>query len=331
MQDEIDAPRFSMFESNAERHLASFADEVETGLTGKPKSLPCRFLYDAAGSLLFEEICELPEYYLTRAERQILEQRSDSIARRFDRRPVLVELGSGSSAKTRLLIEAFVQTHQRLRYVPIDISPSILETSARELLRRYDALEVRAVASEYEEGLRQLRRENGHAKVIAWLGSTIGNLDRDQALVFLGQVRRAMAPPDRMLLGVDLRKSSEVLEPAYDDGSGVTARFSLNLLERINRELGGTFDVAAFRHSAVYHEEEGRVAIHVVSRKRQRVAVEELELEVKFDVGEGIHIEDSFKYSMGEVQALAKGAGLSVEDTWLDDGGRFSLSFLAPV
>jgi L-histidine N-alpha-methyltransferase len=331
MQDEIDPPRFSMFESNAERHLASFADEVETGLSGKPKSLPCRFLYDAKGSLLFEEICDLPEYYLTRAERQILEQHSDSIAKRFDGPPVLVELGSGSSAKTRLLIEAFLQTHRRLRYVPIDISPSILETSARELLSRYDALEVRAVASEYEEGLRQLRRENGHAKVIAWLGSTIGNLDRDQALAFLRQVRDAMAPPDRMLLGVDLRKASAVLEPAYDDGRGITARFSLNLLERINRELGGNFDVAAFRHSAVYHEEQGRVAIHVVSRKRQRVVVEELELEVEFDTGEGIHIEDSFKYSLGEIQALTKAAGLSLEDTWLDDGGRFSLSFLAPA
>jgi len=331
MQDESGAPRFSMFESNVERHLASFAEEVEAGLSGKPKSLPCRFLYDATGSLLFEEICDLPEYYLTRAERQILERRAESIAARFDEPPVLVELGSGSSAKTRVLIDAFVRAHGELRYVPIDISPSILETSARELLDHYDDLEVRAVASEYEEGLRHLRRENGRAKVIAWLGSTIGNLDREEARAFVGEVREAMHRDDRMLLGVDLRKACGELVPAYDDAQGVTARFSLNLLERINRELGGRFDVSQFRHQADYHEREGRVAIHLVSEVRQRVEIDALGLAVDFDAGEGIHIEDSYKYSVGEIRGLAEEAGLAVEATWLDDDGRFSLNLLAPA
>ena len=332
MQRSSIAPvRFSLFESDAERNLASFADEVEAGLTAKPKRLPCRFLYDAVGSLLFEEICDLPEYYLTRAERGILESRAAGIAAHFDRGVALVELGSGSSTKTRLLIEAFLAEHGTLRYVPVDISRSILESSARELLASYGRLEVRAIASEYEEGLRQLHAESDRPKLVVWLGSTIGNLHRHEASRFLRGLREQLEPWDRLLIGVDLRKDASTLERAYDDSQGVTARFSLNLLERINRELGGSFDSREFRHQAVYREDEGRVAIHLVSQRDQRVAIEELDLEIEFSDGERVHIEDSYKYSPAEIASLAGSAELRVERTWLDVEGQFSLSLMAPL
>jgi len=324
-------PRYSIFRSDHEQHLTSFAEEVERGLASSPRSIPCRFLYDEAGSQLFEEICDVPEYYLTRAEREILEARADEIAGGFTGGPItLAELGSGSSAKTRLLIEGLLRSHGRLRYLPVDISPSILEESALDLLDAYDALEVRAIVSEYQEGLRHVHADAAAAKLVVWLGSSIGNLTRTEATSFLQGVRRALEPRDRLLVGIDLRKDRTLLEAAYDDAAGVTARFSLNLLTRINRELGGGFDLEAFRHRAVYDENEGRVIIDLVSQRPQGVRVDGLDLELVFDVGEAIHIEDSWKYSEAEIDALAARARLAVERRWLDSAGRFSLNLLAP-
>jgi dimethylhistidine N-methyltransferase len=321
--------RFSLIESHEGRDLTSFGDALLDGLRGDPKRIPCRFLYDAEGSRIFEEICELPEYYLTRAEREILEDRAGEIAEFLDGPTTLAELGSGSSTKTRVLIEALLKRHGRLRYVPIDISRSILEESARELLDRYQGLEIRAIASEYAAGLRHVRQETEHPKLIAWLGSTLGNLTRREASEFLAVVRRAMGPRDRMLIGVDLRKDAGTLEAAYDDAAGVTARFTLNLLERINRELGGHFETKRFRHRARYLEEEGRVAIHLVSTEDQTVVVEDLDLTVDFAKGEAVHVEDSFKYSPEEIEGLAASVDLHVERRWLDRSERFSLNLLA--
>ena len=215
--------------------------------------------------------------------------------------------------------------------MPVDISRSILESSARELLASYEQLEVRAIASEYQEGLRQLRSENGRPKLVVWLGSTIGNLDRHKAADFLRSVRDQLDARDRLLVGVDLRKDAATLERAYDDSQGVTARFSLNLLERINRELGGTFDASGFEHRAVYRADEGRIAIHLVSRRDQSVSIEELDLQVEFGEGEPVHIEDSYKYSPEEIESLAGSAGLALEQSWLDAKERFSLSVFAPI
>jgi dimethylhistidine N-methyltransferase len=309
----------------------SFADAVAAGLARRPRTIPCRFLYDERGSKLFEEICNLPEYYLTRAEREILVARADRIAARFDRPIVLAELGSGSSAKTRLLIDACLARHGRLRYLPVDISRSMLEASSLELLERYESLEIRAIASELRTGLHHLGRETSRPKLILWLGSSVGNLARDEACAFLARVRRAMAPQDALLIGIDLRKSRDVLERAYDDASGVTARFTLNLLERMNRELGAHFDPSAFRHQAVYHEDEGRVSIEIVSLRRQRVAIEGLERELELARGEGIHAENSFKYSLAEIDALASASGMRVLERWQDRDGRFSLNLFAPA
>ncbi len=323
--------QFSLVESDADRDLATFAEAVRSGLGADAKSLPCRFFYDEVGSKLFEEICELPEYYLTRAELEILTSHADELAARFERPLVLVELGSGSSTKTRVLIDALLRRHGQLRYVPVDVSRRSLEESSLTLLDRYDALTIRAIASDYHEGLRHVRAESGRTKLIAWLGSSVGNFGRDDAARFLGTVRQAMATTDRLLLGVDLRKDRETLERAYDDAGGVTARFNLNLLRRINRELGGHFDLDGFRHRARYDEVVGRVEIHLVSVRDQQVPIDDLDLVVPFAAGETIHTENSYKFSPDEIDTLAAGAGTRVDCRWLDSQRRFSLNLLAPL
>lgn len=323
------ARRYSLTASDEQRDVASLADAVREGLTAPGKHLPCRFLYDEEGSRLFEEICDLPEYYLTRAEREILETRSGEVADAFDVPITLAELGSGSSEKTRLLIESLLRRHGSLRYVPVDISRSMLESSSQALLQRYRGLEIHAIAAEYQHGIRQLRSQRDRPKLIAWLGSNVGNFGRDEAARLLRGVRASMADPDRILIGVDLRKDAAALECAYDDDAGVTARFNLNLLARINRELGADFDLSAFEHRARFEEAEGRVRIDLVSLRRQRVSIAELDLEVDFHPGESIHTEDSYKYSFEEIDALARDAGLEVTGRWLDAAGLFSLSLLS--
>src|SRR5262249_50766158 len=229
--------RYAWIEENAAARRDSFAQAVEDGLDGEPLSLPCRFFYDAEGSRLFEAICELPEYYLTRAEHEILARRAGEIAARCPTPLFLAELGSGSATKTRVLIEAFLRQQGRLRYVPVDISKSMLEESAQALLADYHGPEIPAIASEYRDGLRHLGKDTRLPKLIAWLGSNIGNFTRSEAQHFVGGIRDAMSADDRLLLGVDLRKDAGVLWRAYDDAQGVTARFNKNLLARINREL----------------------------------------------------------------------------------------------
>lgn len=323
--------RFELIETGADTHAAAFAQDVRAGLLGHPKSLSCRYFYDAEGSRLFEAICQLPEYYLTRAEREILVARSADLRARLPRGVMVVELGSGSAAKTRILIEALLPDRGMLRYVPIDISREMLEESAWGLLAQYPDLEIVAVAGEYQDGLGHLSAHADRPKLILWLGSSIGNLERREAAEFLHQVRDTMRPEDRLLVGIDLRKDRDILVPAYDDADGVTARFNRNLLARINRELGGCFDLTRFRHRAVYNEGDGRIEMYLVSADAQRVAIEGLGLEVSFAAGEAIHTENSYKYSLAEIEALAAQSDLRLEAQWFDAGGRFSLNLLAPT
>ena len=300
------------------------------GLGASPKTLPCRFFYDEQGSLLFESICDLPEYYLTRAEREILETSADEIASLFPSATSLVELGSGSSVKTRLLIEAFLRRHGRLRYLPVDISRTMLEESSLALLDDYPALEILAIAADYNDGLRQLRLEQGRPKLVLWLGSTIGNFEPDEARVFLRRVRGALGAADRLLVGFDRKKDPAVLEAAYDDAAGVTARFNMNLLVRVNRELAGEFDLDAFAHRAVWNAARGRVEMHLVSLREQTVHVGALDLDIAFAKGESIHTESSHKYAPEEIEALAADAGLATLRGWEDTADRFSLCLLGP-
>lgn len=321
--------RFRLIGSDREADRATFAQAVRQGLTSHPKRLPCQYFYDREGSRLFEAICEVPEYYLPQAERESLWDRADEIVRRCPKGAALIELGSGNAAKTRILIEALLRRQGRLTYLPIDVSRAALEESARGLLRDYPALDVTAVACEYHTAFESLNGQADGPKLILWLGSNIGNFHRVEAARFLRRVRTLMSPADLMLVGIDLRKDRAVLERAYDDPQGVTARFNLNLLARINRELGGRFDPESFRHRADYNEEIGRVEMYLVSTRAQRVRLEGLELEVPFAAGEAIHTEDSYKYSVPEIQELADAAGVRLEGQWFDTGHRFSLNLFA--
>ena len=322
------ADRFTLVE--ADGGLPSdFADDVRAGLTAPRKRLPCRYLYDAEGSALFEEICALPEYYLTRAEQEIFDAHAGEIIASCPADAALVELGSGSAKKTRTLIDAALGARGRLRYVPIDISRTMLEESSRALLADYPAVEITAIAAEYRNGLRWLERMHD-PKLVLWLGSNVGNFSRTEAARFLRGVRATMSPSDRLLMGVDLRKSRAVLEAAYDDAAGVTARFSLNLLARINRELGGQFELDAFQHRSRWNERLGRIEIELQSRVAQTVRIEALALDVPFRAGERIYTESSYKYSTAEIEKLARAAGLVVERRWLDARKRFSVNLLAP-
>jgi L-histidine N-alpha-methyltransferase len=321
--------RFTLIGTRSAGDAAAFARDVETGLTRSPKQLPCRYFYDRDGSLLFEEICRLPEYYLPQAEREILESRAAEIGALLPAGTCLVELGSGSAAKTRMLIEVLLRRQQALRYVPVDVSRTMLEESSLALLAAYPALRIVGVAAEYEEGLEKLTAVAFGPKLILWLGSNIGNLERSDAARFLRRVRGLMAPGDRLLVGIDLRKDRAVLTRAYDDSQGVTARFNRNVLARINRELGGRFDLDAFQHRAMYEEEIGRIEMYLVSAGAQRVRIERLGLTVPFAAGEAIHTENSYKYSLAEIDALAAAAGFRIERQWLDSGRRFSESLLA--
>jgi dimethylhistidine N-methyltransferase len=331
MMAAVPRERFTLVGLPAEDRLARFGRDLAAGLAAVPKRLPCCYFYDRLGSRLFEAICALPEYYLTRAEAAILRACANDVADLFPGATDLIELGSGTAAKTRLLIEAFLRRHQRLRYVPLDISRTVVEESSRDLLHTYPRLEILAIAGEYHEGLEHLGKIAAPHKLVLWLGSNIGNLERAEAAHFLARVRATLAPGDRLLVGIDLRKGREVLEAAYDDPCGVTAAFNRNLLARANRELGADFDVRSFDHRAAYNEEVGRIGMYLVGTRPQRVRVDSLGLEVEFAAGEAIHTENSYKYSPAEIDALAAAAGLRTERAWLDPDRQFRLNLFGLV
>jgi dimethylhistidine N-methyltransferase len=323
-------PRLRLLGEGRELTLERFAAEARAGLTAVPKTLSCAWLYDAAGSRLFEEICTLPEYYPTRAEEEILRENAAAIADDLPEGATVVELGSGSARKTRHLLAELLARRERVTYVPIDISRSMLVHSSRALLREYPKLDVVGVAAEYGDGLHLVRSEAAGPHVVLWLGSTIGNLGRDEAVAFLASLCGDLTTDDLFLLGVDLRKDPAVLERAYDDARGVTAAFDKNLLARINRELGGHFDLDAFAHRAPWVAEHGRVEMHLESLADQTVRIDALDLDVPFARGETIHTESSHKYSLEEIDRLAARAGFTVADRWLDSERRFSLQLLRP-
>lgn len=303
---------------------SGLAAEVRAGLTAQPKTLPPKYFYDELGSHLFEAICHLPEYYLTRAETEILKRYASAMVSRLPGNMSLVELGSGSAVKTRYLIEALLRHQSRLHYQPIDISATMLEQSARDLFRDYPQLQITAQASDYTEGLGQIERGDGERILALFLGSNIGNYDPPEALALLREMRHALRPGDGLLLGVDLKKSVPVLEAAYDDALGVTAAFNLNLLVRLNRELHADFDLSRFEHRAVYNRELSRVEMHLVSRAAQTIHLHAISLTVKMQEGETIHTESSYKYDHFQLTALAEAAGFRHDATWLDAQERFS-------
>jgi dimethylhistidine N-methyltransferase len=307
-----------------------FAEDVRRGLSSEPKALPPKYFYDELGSHLFDAICLLPEYYLTRAEADIFARHAREIveAASAGSRVTLFELGSGSASKTRRIIEALLTRQARLKYVPVDISTAALEASAHALLGDYAPLRVAAYAGDYDSALPRLgdEREEGARSLVLFLGSNVGNFDREEARAFLRRLRGVLRAGDRLLLGADLKKERAVLEAAYDDAHGVTAAFNLNLLARINRELGADFRLRTFRHVALYNEAEGRVEMHLESVREQRIRVGALGLDLRFGAGERLHTENSYKYSLEELSALAAETGFERARTWLDSAGLFSSS-----
>lgn len=315
------APRQRFALRRLPSRATTFADDVRAGLTATPKSLPPRWFYDALGSALFSAICNLPEYYVTRTEEEILRANTAEIVEAMGGPVSLVELGSGDSRKTRLLIEALLQRQGALEYLPIDIDATVLESTARHLLADFPALAVNAICTEFSEAAAALRAAPpaaGLHTAVLFLGSTIGNLDESEAVGMLSSLRSGLARHDVLLLGADMRKPRGVLEPAYDDALGVTAAFNLNLLERINRELGGHFRVNRFAHLAFYDEEHSRIEMHLVSRETQTVRIDALGVEVAFEEGETIHTENSYKYDHAQLERIAAATGFTIAKRWSD-------------
>lgn len=309
-----------------------FRTDVRAGLTADPKWLLPKYLYDELGSQLFEAICLLPEYYLTRSEEEILSRYADEIVGQLEGPIALLELGSGSATKTRNLIEALLRRQSELQFIPIDISASALEESSRVLLQSYQGLSVNALAGDYFSGLRALADETVEGRILAlFLGSNIGNFDPQEALDFLRAVRGVLRPGGGLLLGADLRKEARVLELAYDDPLGVTSAFSLNLLNRLNREFDGDFQVGGFRHIANYNEIAGRVEIYLESLRDQTVTLRGLDLTLNFREGERVHTENSHKYDLDGLREMAAATGFKLERTWFDEAKLFSSNLFVAV
>ena len=308
--------------------LADFAEDVRRGLSAPVKHLFPRYLYDELGSQLFEAICLLPEYYLTRAEKEILTRYAGEIVSSIKLPNTLIEMGSGSASKTRLVIEALLRQEPELLFIPVDISASALEIGSRVLLQSYPRLRIEAYASEYFEGLAELARKQRGPTLALFLGSNISNFEPAEGRAFLRALRQVLQPGDALLLGADLKKDRHVLEAAYNDALGVTAAFSRNLLVRINRTLNADFDLPAFRHRAIFNEADSRIEIYVESLRSQTVTIQKLDLQVELAEGELIHTENSYKYDLESIGRMASETGFVCGRTWLDEQKRFSSNLL---
>ncbi len=320
--------RFLLYRAPQSAQTATFADDVRSGLTAEPKHLAPKYFYDALGSALFEAICELPEYYLTRAETQILERHADEMIAALRGPLEVVEFGSGSARKTRVLLEAAIAAQGDVTYHPIDISASALIQSASTLVRAYDRLTVTAYASDYVDVLSHGLLRTSKRVLALFLGSNIGNYQPDDAATLLRAMSSSFKPGDALLLGTDLKKATSVLERAYNDPTGVTAAFDKNVLGRINRELGGRFDLDAFAFAARYDAIRGSVDSYLVAERGMIVPIEGLGIAVRFRTAETIHTESSFKFDANDVMRLAARSGFRVERVWTDDERRFAVSLL---
>jgi dimethylhistidine N-methyltransferase len=302
---------------------SSFAGDVLAGLSARPKRLPPKYFYDEAGSRLFEEITELPEYYPTRCELSILREQAADIARFVAHEGALIEFGSGSTRKVRILLAAVPTT---AAYVPVDISSEMLAQEAAALRRDHPQLRVIPVAADFTRPFPLPRAVTMLPRTGFFPGSTIGNFEPHEAAAFLRHAGRMLGRGATLIIGVDLIKDADVLNAAYDDAAGVTAKFNLNLLARINRELGADFDLDTFSHQAFYNVERHRIEMHLASRKRQIVKV--AGRVIQFRAGETIHTENSYKYTVESFGALARGAGFTPAGLWTDARGYFSVQAL---
>ncbi|HEY0798513.1 MAG TPA: L-histidine N(alpha)-methyltransferase [Candidatus Baltobacteraceae bacterium] len=325
---ELTHERLNVYRSPLPSREASFAADVRRGLRATPKYLSPRYLYDELGSLLFEAITFLHEYYLARTETEILEQHADEILSVLGEPIELVEFGSGSARKTRILIEAALRRQRRLDYHPVDISASALIASATDLIAAHDRLHVSAYASDYFEVLSSARLRTSERVLALFLGSNIGNYAPPEAVELLRAMSRSFKLGDALLLGTDMKKSADVLELAYNDPMGVTQAFNKNLLGRINRELHGAFDLNDFKHVAAYHQERGSVDSYLEAQRAVQVPIADLSLDIPFAEGERVHTESSYKFSLDDVIELGERGGFRHVRSWMDEQQRFGLSLL---
>jgi len=301
---------------------SAFAGDVIDDLSQHPKRLSPKYFYDAAGSELFEQITLLPEYYPTRTELSILHDRGGAISTILPEGAALVEFGAGATTKVRLLLNQYALG----AYVPVDISGDFLTAQADALRQDFPNLAIHPVAADFTAPFALPEAVAGMPKVGFFPGSTIGNFEPHEACSFLRSAREILGHGAQMVIGVDLEKDERVLYEAYNDKAGVTARFNLNVLHRINRELGGNFDISAFTHRAIYNRDRHRIEMHLISRKAQTVRV--LGRSFSFRAGESIHTESSYKYSLERFAALARGSGWTPRATWTDAAGMFSVHAL---
>ncbi len=308
--------------------VATVADDVRRGLTSSPKTLPPYLFYDEEGSRLYERITELPEYYLTRAEREIFLSHAPEIVAQVmgtERQLNVIELGAGSATKTEILLRAVLAgTATRCQYLPVDVSPTALAEAEHRLRASLPRLSVRPLAMTHDESLRVLA-DVAPPRLVLFIGSSVGNIADEEASALLRRTREALRGDTWLLLGTDLRKSPSVLQAAYDDAAGVTAAFNKNLLARINRELGGHFDLDRFRHLARWNEAASRVEMHLQSLDAQEVRIDGLGLRARFGAGETIHTESCSKYDLPRVERLLAAGGFRLEATHHDRKRRSAL------
>lgn len=299
----------------------AFAEDVLLGLGASPKRVPAKYFYDDAGSLLFDRITELPEYYPTRCEMSILREHAIDVCKLIPEGAALVEFGAGSNRKARIMLKA---APALAVYAPVDICGEMIEREATELRRDFPRLKVRPVIADFTKAFElPLEAREAPVRVGFFPGSTIGNFEPHEAAGFLRNAAKILGSDAVLIIGVDLIKPTEVLNAAYNDKQGITAKFNLNLLKRINRELGGTFNLDCFEHHAIYNRERNRIEMHLASLKRQKVKV--AGETVDFRAGETIHTENSYKYSVESLSALARGVGWRPLKVWTDPDKYFSI------
>jgi dimethylhistidine N-methyltransferase len=323
-QKPLDRARFRWISCGETEEIIDTVADVIDGLNQPQKTLPCRYFYDDRGSELFEQITNLPEYYPTRTEQAILEQYAAEIVQ-LTGACELIELGSGSSRKTRLLLEAYSQIDRELHYCPIDVSAGILKSTAIALLNQYPDLKLSGLAGTYEQALAQLPPAERENRMLIFLGSTLGNLNDKECHQFLTRIQQAIQPGEFFLLGVDLQKPIEIIEAAYNDSQGVTAAFNLNILRHLNHRYGGNFDLEQFEHYAFYHPVKHQIEMHLRSLQNQTVLLQDLNYHVTVQAGETIHTEISRKFYLPTLTETLEDCALKPLHIWTDAQQWFGL------
>ena len=324
---EIDS-NLQYFKPHSTKVEKTFADDISLSLNRDSKYISPKYFYDKKGSELFEEICALPEYYPTKTEIKILKNLRHDLVSHMDNSFRLVELGSGSSVKTRLILDIFNDIQEKIEYFPIDIS-EILTESSELLQREYDDLHITGIVDTYEGGLEFIEKYDDKKNLIIFLGSSYGNFTPVEGKIFLRKINAIMKKEDLFLIGLDLVKGKDILEKAYDDSQGITAKFNLNVLSRINDELDADFNLDNFGHVAKYNERDQRIEMYLQSLVNQSVIISKSNLSLKLKQGELIHTEHSHKYTIEQIKELMEQTGFDIKQIWLDEDKLFSLTLVS--